>query len=80
MVKEANLSEKAILERVTVRLIESWERERYDLLLEEKHYLKSARLGGRTLRYVAEVDGQWVALLAFSAPALNIKAREKWVG
>ena len=26
------------------------------------------------------MDGQWVALIAFSAPALHLKARERWVG
>jgi hypothetical protein len=56
------------------------ERERFDRLLEEKHYLHSARLGGQSLRYVAELDGEWVALITFSAPALNIKAREKKIG
>jgi len=28
---------------------------------------------------VAELDGQWIALITFSAPALNIKSREKWI-
>ncbi|MGH7733673.1 MAG: ISAs1 family transposase, partial [Gemmatimonadales bacterium] len=37
-------------------------------------------LAGQALRYVAEIDGQWVALLAFSAAALHVKAREKWIG
>ncbi|MBM3835463.1 MAG: DUF4338 domain-containing protein, partial [Verrucomicrobia bacterium] len=53
---------------------------RLDQLLEQEDYLHSARLGGQSLRYVAELDGQWVALLSFSAPALQIKAREKWLG
>ncbi|MBM3878583.1 MAG: DUF4338 domain-containing protein [Verrucomicrobia bacterium] len=35
---------------------------------------------GESLRYVAELDGQWVALLAFSAPALHLKGRERWIG
>jgi hypothetical protein len=29
---------------------------------------------------VAERDGQWVALLAFSAPALPLQGRERWIG
>src|ERR1700679_1845843 len=72
--------EEDVLRRITVRLIQEPERERYDRLLEQEHYLHSARLGGQTLRYVAELDGEWVALLSFSAPALKIKAREKWIG
>ena len=29
---------------------------------------------------MAELDGQWVALIAFSAAALHLKAREWWIG
>ena len=75
-----NNSESELLGRVSVRLITTEERERFDLLLEQEHYLHSARLGGQTLRYVAELDGRWVALIAFSAPALHLKAREQWIG
>ena len=47
---------------MTVRLLREEERARFDALLEQKHYLCSARMVGRTLRYVAELDGEWVAL------------------
>jgi Domain of unknown function (DUF4338)/DDE_Tnp_1-associated/Transposase DDE domain len=73
-------AENQILSRVSVRLLQAEERAAFDQLLEEKHYLHSARLGGRSLRYVAEVDGQWVAVLSFSAPALAIKARDQRIG
>src|SRR5436309_7901978 len=72
--------EADVLRRVTVRLILPEERARFDALLEQEHYLKSARLGGQSLRYVAELDGAWLALLSFSAPALHLKAREKHIG
>ncbi|MBM3775802.1 MAG: ISAs1 family transposase [Acidobacteria bacterium] len=68
------------LGQVGVRLIEPCERERFDRLLIEKHYLHSARIGGRSLRYVAEFNGEWVALLCFSGAAPHVKAREKWIG
>ena len=80
MVKLEDTSEPRILRRIKVKLLPPEQRERFDQLLKQEHYLHSARLGGQSLRYVAELDGQWVALLAFSAPALNIKAREKWIG
>ena len=48
--------------------------------LEQEHYLESSHLVGEALRYVAEVNGQWVALRTFSAPALHLKARERWIG
>lgn len=69
-------SETELLRLTKVRLIEPAERERFDGLLEEEHYLHSARLGGQSLRYVAEVDGQWVALITFSGAAPHTKARE----
>lgn len=77
MQKSKTTSEKQWLARVRVRLIEEEERARFDELLEKEHYLKSARLGGPSLRYVAEVDGQWVALISFSGAAPHTKARER---
>jgi len=68
-----------VLEGVTVRLIENSERERFDQELVTKHYLKNANAVGRVLRYVAEYQGQWVALLVFSSPALHIKLRDQWL-
>ncbi len=72
--------ETDVLSRVTVRLLRDDERDRFDRTLENRHYLASARLAGQTLRYVAELDGQWLALLSFSAAALHLKGRERWIG
>ena len=71
--------EPDVLQRVTLRLVGEDERERFDRTLENQHYLASARLAGQSLRYVAELDGQWVALLTFSAAALHLKGREQWL-
>ena len=71
--------EPEVLRRVTVRLLRDDERDAFDHSLENQHYLASARLAGQTLRYVAELDGHWVALLTFSAAALHLKGREKWL-
>ena len=70
------LPEQDYLRRVILRLMLPEERERFDSLLETRHYLQSARVGGQNLRYIAEVDGQWVALLVFSGAAPHTKARE----
>src|SRR6267142_7244956 len=72
--------ESAVLKRVVVRLVREEERSQFDWRLENQHYLASAHLAGQTLRFVAELDGQWVALLCFSAAALHLKAREQWIG
>jgi len=71
--------EPLLLEAVIVRLIEDSERERFDEELVTKHYLKNANAVGRVLRYVAEYQGQWVALLVFSSPAFHIKLRDQWL-
>lgn len=73
-------NETDLLRRVRVRLLLDHERPEFDRLLIEKHYLHAAVLTGESLRYVAELDGQWLALLAFSAASLHLKAREKWLG
>ena len=67
----------AFHDRVQVRLINEEERERFDEMLEQEHYLHSAKLGGRTMRYVAEVEGQWVALIAFSGAAPHLEGEGK---
>jgi Domain of unknown function (DUF4338)/DDE_Tnp_1-associated/Transposase DDE domain len=71
--------ERDILRGVKVRLVREEERSEFDYRLENQHYLASAQLAGQTLRYVAEVGGQWVALLCFGAAALHLKGREQWI-
>lgn len=73
-------NETDVLKRVNVRLLDEHERPEFDRLLTEKHYLHDWVLTGQSLRYVAQLDGQWVALIAFSAASFHLKAREKWIG
>jgi len=75
-------SEQAVLNRVEVMLLGDDEaaRARYDGLMIAHHYLKSSRLVGEQLRYVAQVDGQWLALVSWSAAAYHLKDREDWLG
>lgn len=73
-------TESDVLKRVTVRLLREDELGQFSYYLREEHYLESSTLVGQWLRYVAELDGRWVALLTFSAPALHLKARERWIG
>jgi hypothetical protein len=73
------IDEKELLKRITVRLAREDEREVYDQTLEQQHYLHSARLAGQTMRYIAELDGQWVGLICFSAASFHLKGREKWI-
>jgi len=73
--------EQEILDHLEVKLLESDEdRARFEKMMVSHHYLKSDRLAGEQLRYVARVQGQWVALLSWSAAAYHLKHREAWVG
>jgi hypothetical protein len=58
-------AEQALLDGVQVRLIESGEREHFDQLIVTEHYLGNAQLVGEQLRYAAEYQGQWVALISW---------------
>ena len=68
------------LNKVTVRLADSTEREQWNKLIIKHHYLGNANLTGRQLRYVAECRGKCVALIGFSAAALKLEYRDKWIG
>jgi hypothetical protein len=71
--------EPMLLRNVRVRLIEPLEQSRFDELLAREHYLKNATVVGQVLRYVAEYEGQWLALLVFSSAAFHLKPRDRWL-
>jgi len=73
-------AEQAVLDQVRVRLIAPDEQARWDDLIASRHYLKNASLVGEQLRYVIERDGQWLALLGWSAAAYHLKGRDTWIG
>ncbi len=76
-----NCDEQALLDQVQVRLVERAELERFKRLLDEHHYLGSLKAVGERLHYVAtDAQGQWLALLVFSAPAKHLKHRDQWIG
>lgn len=79
MKASSSASEASLLDRVEVRLIEPHEREEFDLRLKRDHYLHQPDVAGPTLRYIAKLDGQIVAILLFSSAALHIKARDLWI-
>src|ERR1700676_785868 len=81
--KQIRLSDQAeasVLEQIVVRLIERHEQDRWDQLVSQHHYLKNANLVGERLCYVVEYEGQWLALLGWSAAAYHIRARDQWIG
>lgn len=67
-------------QNLIVRLMKPAEEEKWDQLMKEHHYLGFERLSGETLKYVAEMDREWVALLGWGSGALKCTDRDKWIG
>src|SRR3989441_3912840 len=79
--RQPTVDEQQILIHLVVAPIPPDEVQRFDqLLLAQHHYLKDAQLVGEHLRYVATYRGQWLALAAWNAAALHLKARDQFVG
>ena len=68
------------LKQIAVRPVLGSEELRYRELMQQHHYLGDLAKIGHTLWYVATFEGQWVALLSFSASALKCAARDRWIG
>ena len=68
-----------ILSEVVVEIVRPEEEGRFRELMQSHHYLGAMPKIGETLWYVAHVDGTWLALAVFSAPALKCRARDSWV-
>jgi hypothetical protein len=56
------------------------EEARWNKLVQKHHYLKEHRMVGESLRYVAKLNGKWVALLGWSSAAFHLRARDAWIG
>jgi len=69
-----------VLGKVAVRLVQEHEKPRWNEIIGQEHYLHNPRLVGEQLRYVAEVDGEWLALLSWSGAAYHLAGRDEWVG
>lgn len=67
-------------QNIEVRLINPIEEEVWDQLMKEHHYLGFERLSGEVLKYVVELDGEWVALLGWGSSAFKSKDRDRWIG
>jgi len=76
----SNHNEKRSLYFLNVRPIESSERTEWDELMSKQHYLGFKSLVGESIRYIAELRGQWVALLGWSSAALKCHPRDAWIG
>lgn len=63
-----------------VRPIFPREQTQWNELVKKYHYLGLRAIVGETMRYVAILDGQWVALVGFGAAALKSRHRDSFIG
>lgn len=63
-----------------VRLLRPGEKQLWNQLIRDYHYLGFQGWVGESLRYVAEWEGDWVALVGWCAAALKCGARDRWIG
>ncbi len=82
MSKESSIHavSKFVPQDVTVRVVRSDEVPKWNALMNENHYLGFKQFAGRSLRYVAEYEGRWVAIAGWQAGAFKCAARDRWVG
>jgi hypothetical protein len=66
--------------QVAVRLVRPDEIARWDALMEAHHYLGLRKLVGESLRYVAEMAGNWLALMGWTTAAFKCGPRDRWIG
>lgn len=67
-------------QNLEVRLIKPAEEEKWNHLMKEHHYLGFETLTGEIAKYVAEMDGEWVALIGWGTGVFKCADRDKWIG
>ncbi len=68
------------LSSLVVRPIRPEEEEVWNQLMSRHHYLGFDRLVGESLKYVASLHGQGVALVGWGTSALQCGPRDRWIG
>ena len=48
--------------------------------MQEKHYLPFNGFRGRSIRHIAEYEGEWLALIGWQEGAYKLKPRDEWIG
>ena len=64
------IEEQRVLNELEIHLLlEAGQQDRWNQLVIDQHYLRNATLVGEHLRYAVGYQGQWLALLGWSAAA-----------
>lgn len=68
------------LKPLLVRPITPKEEKPWNELMGKHHYLGFRKLTVKSLKYVALLNDQWVALIGWGTAAFKSGHREKWIG
>jgi hypothetical protein len=72
--------EQRVLDESQIHLLlDRDQQEQWNELVIQQHYLHTATLVGERLRYAVSFQGQWLALLGWSAAAWHLAPREAWL-
>jgi len=63
-----------------VRVQEAEQMRIWNELMITEHYLGTATLVGRQMRYLIRSEQGWLGGIGFAAPALQLSARDQWIG
>jgi hypothetical protein len=74
------MSVKGVLGNVVVRPVHHSEIARWNTYMNDYHYLGLKWLAGKSLRYIAHLDGEWLALIGWSSASKNCGVRERYIG
>jgi hypothetical protein len=75
------VEEQRVLDGLEIHLlVKPAQQARWNRLVKERHYLRSASLVGEQCRYAVSYQGQWVALLGWSTAAWHLGPRDEWLG
>lgn len=68
------------LKELIVRPILPHEEVERNRLMSTYHYLGFKRLVSESIKYIAEIRHQWVALLGWGTASFKCSSRDEWIG
>ncbi|MCP5048288.1 MAG: ISAs1 family transposase [bacterium] len=74
------MSSSSILDQLVLSPVRPEEVPLWNKYMQEHHYLGLKWIGGRSLRYIGHIGGEWVALLGWGSAAKNCAARDGYIG
>lgn len=78
--KELTCPRKPSYKNYLFDLFKPQEESEWNQLMATHHYLGFRQLVGESIKYVAEIQGKWVALLWWGTAAFKCGSRDEWIG